>query len=861
MPPRRAQPAPAQRLNLANLHSELQYLSKTRKWQDVSGRATRLLTAPVFASEGPEILALLANAYGAVGRSIIGTDGANARVWAILGAEIKDCRNPQLSLALLRSDTLSLFAQICAALGKADGGDAAGPSTSSGRGSDTPRGVQVAIVSHIAGVLHSILMTEEGNQTPARSEVLDALRCSQLLEHLTGAILRLAATLPPDVRGSGDPKAALDRAIGAVEPCTAADVEADWACLSLAMQGASDVLWSLVCRRDDEPDCLVPVPHPAFRERSPEGVQFAAQLRPLLSGRSVQHFCAVALQCACLGESAAAGHAPVSTMAPLGAHPLRLDAKPLPAAGTAHGKLGASILWAVSAVFLVTSWGHAQLPIAQPPAGYRPAGSAVAPPAPTAAETAGSCNASTANGNSSTSTSSLPAFEGGSFPEAPYRALPVYELVVAAWCDLSIPDIVLELLLCRLVTELRPRQAAARLPGLWREVLVPEVCSRVGEGHGPCVGELLRLQVPAPPLAAGAPPPSAGASSYSTYSLHCALDAGLLPALERALRNEQAWARQDGDITSGRALSKTSASAFHILSNINSVLRYSGLWPAALAHAPPEQVVGLVATLAAAVRWLSQRPPVPQTVASAGHVSTHMRVNTTYGILLYFLAALLEQGVDLAQAGAEGAAAPGAGAAAVEGRPGASSRRWYLRLNDALEAPESAPMQWPWLLAAGGTPPAGSAAAAQRDWLLSFAVQQWLPLLLSYVVTEIPGLVEGGRAPGRVAPLTIRQLELAVVVLRVAAEVLAPAALAEAALEEAGAEGASGVNTSVGQVEHPRAAAWGSWRQAVQQLTGSWQLLRLMEHFAMHTELWAPSSSSSSGSSSSSQRTLTSKNR
>eukprot|EP00198_Chlamydomonas_reinhardtii_P008249 XP_001697586.1 predicted protein [Chlamydomonas reinhardtii] len=355
-----------------------------------------------------------------------------------------------------------LFAQICAALGKADGGDAAGPSTSSGRGSDTPRGVQVAIVSHIAGVLHSILMTEEGNQTPARSEVLDALRCSQLLEHLTGAILRLAATLPPDVRGSGDPKAALDRAIGAVEPCTAADVEADWACLSLAMQGASDVLWSLV---------------------------------------------------------------------------------------------------------------------------------------------------------------------------------------------------------------------------------------------------------PAPPLAAGAPPPSAGASSYSTYSLHCALDAGLLPALERALRNEQAWARQDGDITT-----------------------------------------------------------------------------------------LLEQGVDLAQAGAEGAAAPGAGAAAVEGRPGASSRRWYLRLNDALEAPESAPMQWPWLLAAGGTPPAGSAAAAQRDWLLSFAVQQWLPLLLSYVVTEIPGLVEGGRAPGRVAPLTIRQLELAVVVLRVAAEVLAPAALAEAALEEAGAEGASGVNTSVGQL-------------------------------------------------------------
>eukprot|EP00198_Chlamydomonas_reinhardtii_P008253 XP_001697590.1 predicted protein [Chlamydomonas reinhardtii] len=119
------------------------------------------------------------------------------------------------------------------------------------------------------------------------------------------------------------------------------------------------------------------------------------------------------------------------------------------------------------------------------------------------------------------------------------------------------------------------------------------------------------------------------------------------------------------------------------------------------------------------------------------------------GLLCGNLAALLEQGLDLAEdaAAAEGSAAAARAAreettVSVAGAPAGSSshsrRRRYLRLNDALEAPESAPMQWPWLVAAGGTPPAGSAAAAQRDWLLSFAALQWLPLLLEDLAQHDP---------------------------------------------------------------------------------------------------------------------------
>eukprot|EP00198_Chlamydomonas_reinhardtii_P008307 XP_001697644.1 predicted protein [Chlamydomonas reinhardtii] len=523
--------APVEAEEITRLKAELQTLSRTRATRDVSGRYSRLHSAATLAevdkldgNEEASVLALLVAAYGSVGRSILGTAGANLRVWAFLGSEIRERCTPQMVLALLRSDTLSLLAQICSALGTADGGDAAGPSTSSS--SDIPRSAQVAIVGQVSCMLYSIVSTTDAEQSAALSGLAIALERSQLLEHLTGAILRVAAVLPPGVRGSGDPDAA----------------------------------W--------------------LRLRN-------------------------------------AGQEPSEAFAPAA----------LPVAGTPMAVCSA----VVSAVTLV-------------------------------------------------------------------------------W------------------------QAAARLPGLWRDVLVPGMCKHATGVHGPCVGELLRLQVPAPPLAAGAPPPSAGASSYGTYSLHCALDAGLLPPLERVLRNEQAWAIgiPDGS-DGGPSLEVSPDSAFFMLSEINGVLRYSGLWPAALAHAPPEQVLGLVATLAAAARWLLQHPPVLLRGRPLTGRLNYMKVGQVdaWEELYYNLAALLEQGLDLAEdAAAEGSAAAARAAreeaaVSVAGAPADSSghnhRRRYLRLNDALEAPESAPMQWPWLVAAGGTPPAGS-AAAQRDWLLSFAV-------------------------------------------------------------------------------------------------------------------------------------------
>ncbi|PNW79121.1 hypothetical protein CHLRE_09g401441v5 [Chlamydomonas reinhardtii] len=676
-------------------------------------------------------------------------------------------------LALLRSDTLSLLAQICSALGTADGGDAAGPSTSSS--SDIPRSAQVAIVGQVSCMLYSIVSTTDAEQSAALSGLAIALERSQLLEHLTGAILRVAAVLPPGVRGSGDPDAAWLRLRNAgQEPSEAFGAEADWACLCLAVRAVCQSVEPLVYPKNLAVDfsSLAPVPHPAYAETFPEVLAHVSQLRLLLSGRCVQWFMVWVLQAAFLGAAAAAAPAAAAPDAataaaaagpgPFGPDapqqdvprflPLRLPPAPaaLPVAGTPMAVCSA-VVSAVTLVWQVTISGPGHLPMAQPPVGYRPAATPVQQVASGAAAAGAGAYAAATAAKAGAGSSGGAALHG-----VPNSAVAVYDLIKAAWPRLygmgsgvSGTDdgggdrggsrmfaSAVTALLCRLVTELLPRQAAARLPGLWRDVLVPGMCKHATGVHGPCVGELLRLQVPAPPLAAGAPPPSAGASSYGTYSLHCALDAGLLPPLERVLRNEQAWAIgiPDGS-DGGPSLEVSPDSAFFMLSEINGVLRYSGLWPAALAHAPPEQVLGLVATLAAAARWLLQHPPVLLRGRPLTGRLNYMKVGQVdaWEELYYNLAALLEQGLDLAEdAAAEGSAAAARAAreeaaVSVAGAPADSSghnhRRRYLRLNDALEAPESAPMQWPWLVAAGGTPPAGS-AAAQRDWLLSFAVHR-----------------------------------------------------------------------------------------------------------------------------------------
>eukprot|EP00198_Chlamydomonas_reinhardtii_P011764 XP_001701101.1 predicted protein [Chlamydomonas reinhardtii] len=72
----------------------------------------------------------------------------------------------------------------------------------------------------------------------------------------------------------------------------------------------------------------------------------------------------------------------------------------------------------------------------------------------------------------------------------------------------------------------------------------------------------------------------------------CALDAGLLPALERALRRPQLWP-EAADCDPMLRTAETAA----VLDLMTRGLRRSGAWPALVAHAPVHEVVGLVATV------------------------------------------------------------------------------------------------------------------------------------------------------------------------------------------------------------------------------------------------------------------------
>ncbi|KAG2440363.1 hypothetical protein HXX76_004468 [Chlamydomonas incerta] len=694
------------------------------------------------------------------------------RVWVLLGAELSALQhgNPQLTLALLRADTLSLFAQICAALGTADGSDAAaGPSTgraSRNAGSAIPRSAQVAIVFHISYMLETMLYTNNQEQNPPLSELVAALQRSQLLEHLTGAIVRLSAALPP---------------------------------------------------------------------------------------------------------------APAA----------------LPAAGTPVAAC-VRVVEAAACVFQATAVGPGHLRIAQPPVGYRPV------EAPARPRLRNAATAASAGGNSARVAP----------PVVPYAAVAVYDVLFAAWATLgsscdgggggggggggqshAFPTMMA--MLSRLLTELQPRQAAARLPGLWREALVPQIPVMVSKGCSSLwTGELLRLQVPAPPQvaaqagAAADTPWSAGPASYSSYSLRCALDAGLLPALERALRNEQAWVTGQGTDGSGDSSGPGGASGTEfkrspvdvsdMLHELNCMLRYTGVWPAALAHAPPAQVVGLVATLTAAARRLQQarHAVLVGRQQVAGHLTLEIQCESgAFVALCGYLAALLEQGLDLA-ADASGAVGEEHSSAPATSGPSCRRHRWCLRLNNALEPLASAPMQLGWLAAAGGAPPVGSAAAAQRDWLFAFAVQQWLPLLLQCTDAAIRGTVlqadnAAGADRANIHSVPAWVSDMAVVVLRAAGELLTAALLATVQAAEKAAEGrlhhqdgASGDGGAAACKVAAQRELVSSWPHvmalvdsAVMDLEGG--ELRLLVGFVFeHTELWAGNASARAGAGANASRQL-----
>ena len=241
-------------------------------------------------------------------------------------------------------------------------------------------------------------------------------------------------------------------------------------------------------------------------------------------------------------------------------------------------------------VLQVTVSGPCDLAIAQPPVGYdRLPHRQPQPQRPSAGPSAAGSAAA----------------EGPAAAPAPasYSAVNAYGLLKALWHCLACDRATYTCNLCavatvmtRLLTELRPRQAAVLLPGWWRLLAQKPSMLAHRKRVAQDAGELLRLQLNAPPPAAWAAgvtdAASAAAASVDwpsgtseaqgaeaavaakaaaslargrdpSYSLRCALDAGLLPALERCLRAPQAW-QQTGTGPS---------SAGRLLSVVNCVLR------------------------------------------------------------------------------------------------------------------------------------------------------------------------------------------------------------------------------------------------------------------------------------------------
>ncbi|PNW73106.1 hypothetical protein CHLRE_14g618979v5 [Chlamydomonas reinhardtii] len=354
--------------------------------------------------------------------------------------------------------------------------------------------------------------------------------------------------------------------------------------------------------------------------------------------------------------------------------------------------------------------------------------------------------------------------------------------------------------LLRLLTELPPRQAAARLPGLW-QLLVRLLPVELEEVMCEAVGRALQLQTqpvgfegpaalgqaaaqlpqraavaaaPAAPqravaAAAAATAPAVAAAAGPCYSLRCALDAGLLPALERALRNPAAWpppnpsARHEGEQPP------------QLNDLVHAVFQGSCAVPALLAHGDLADAASLVATLGAAARTvLCPRSQQQQQQLDALFMG---ETAVTAGILIESVVEQLCAALDM-QVAKPTRATPGLASASLSmamaargggssdgsssrmagggspGSPGSTSTSsgssstssnttstssgsssTSCRLLETHGRPtadqEAAPAEGLALIAAlGGAPPPGSPAAAQQALLASFGLQQWLPVLI-----------------------------------------------------------------------------------------------------------------------------------
>eukprot|EP00198_Chlamydomonas_reinhardtii_P003185 XP_001692521.1 predicted protein [Chlamydomonas reinhardtii] len=632
------------------------------------------------------------------------------------------------------------------------------------------------VIVHMNAVAECV---DESPDAGLKQELISALAHTQLLEHAAQALLH-AAQATPAAPG-----------IAAVAS-SAQEANEDWALLRLL-----------------------------------------EQLRPLLAGPCLQLVAAWAGLCAAMTvrQQADGGGAVQQGVAHARSHqgyglPAELM-RPLQPLRQAEAQKSSShlaicvMVQALGYAIQPTVSGPCDLAIAQPSVGYdRLPHRQPQPQRPLA----GPCAVATAAAAGAAGGSAAQSDAG-----APFSAVQAYGLLSKVWYGLACDSskhlrslYLVALVMTRLLTELRPRRAAVLLPGWWR-LLAQEPSMLIQERRmAQDAGELLQLQLNAPPPAAWAAgvtdAASVAAASFDwppepkevqnteaviaakaaaslargrdpSYSLRGALGAGLLPVVERCLRAPQAW--------------QQASSASLQLNVVNCVLRYSGVWPAVLARGPVQQAVSLIATLGAAARLLQEKDTLVYTIPFASQPSKHLVVECgASGYLCAYLSAMLEQVADV-RALREGAqqqqqqqqqqregqqeqeapalqqAATAAGAAAP-----------VLHLNSVLEVlvhedgsvkPTACSIAW--MAAAGGLPAAGSAADRQQQLLTSFAVYQWLPALAKATEEALMGQ----------AAATERNLSQALMVGRLLMDVLWRAESLENEID-----GGVGAETAVG---------------------------------------------------------------
>ncbi|KAG2445345.1 hypothetical protein HYH02_008810 [Chlamydomonas schloesseri] len=349
-----------------------------------------------------------------------------------------------------------------------------------------------------------------------------------------------------------------------------------------------------------------------------------------------------------------------------------------------------------------------------------------------------------------------------------YTALQVFDMTHAALAaavehaPAEAVCVIAPALLARLAMELPPRQAAARLPELWRTLAraLPRLaCGGTGGDAGAIeagmlkqgpywsrfaatrtyvtrplalyLALLLQLQFPAGPAAAApaSRPTSVGTAAAEQaaaaagpgaaaaagpgpavarpdFSLRCALAGGLLPALEALLRRlGRIAARPVARIHEAAQLLDA---AQQVQMTVHRLLRTSGVWPAILAHGPPRQVAALVRTMGKVLVVLGAGFAAlwQQNTKVLGHALRLFNdpLDVSHGLSKYCaaLVALMEQGYAMLdeQLARSGLARAGAPAAATSPASVVGQRLFTdLALDGTMDLIASSRLERDWMAA------------------------------------------------------------------------------------------------------------------------------------------------------------------